>query len=154
MTEQAQASFSIEKIYVKDLSLEIPHAPQIFLALDNTKLNIDFNTEGRNIEDGIYEVSLVANVSATVPDGRTVFLVEATQAGIFMLRNIPEEELEPLMMVACANILFPYVRETVSSTLVSAGFQPVVLQPMNFEALYQARKQQEQQAAPASQTEH
>lgn len=141
MTEQAQPVFSIEKIYVKDLSLEIPHAPQIYLQLDNTKLNIEFNTSGKNIEEGIYEVSLVVNVSASVPDGRTVFLVEVAQAGIFQLRNIPEAELEPVMMIGCANVLFPYARETVSDTLTRAGFQPVLLQPVNFEALYQSQKQ-------------
>jgi len=145
MTEQAQPTFSIEKIYVKDLSLEIPHAPQIYLQLDNPKLNIEFGTSGKPVEDGIYEVTLVANVSATLPDGRTVFLVEVAQAGIFQLRNIPESDLEPVMMIGCANILFPYVRETVSDTLTRAGFQPVLLQPVNFEALYQA--QQEQRAA-------
>ncbi|MDX5446275.1 MAG: protein-export chaperone SecB [Zoogloeaceae bacterium] len=142
MTEQAQPVFSIEKIYVKDLSLEIPHAPQIYLELDNTKLNIEFSTNGKKIEDGIYEVSLIVNVSANVPDGRTVFLVEVAQAGIFQLRNIPESELEPVMMIGCANVLFPYARETVSDVLTRAGFQPVILQPVNFEALYQAQKQQ------------
>lgn len=150
MTEQAQPSFSIEKIYVKDLSLEIPHAPKIFLELENTKLNVDLSTDGRQVDENIYEVTLTANVSATVPDGRTVFLVEAAQSGIFLIRNVPETELEPLMMVGCANILFPYARETVSTTLTRAGFQPVQLQPMNFEALYQARKQQEQQEQTAA----
>lgn len=147
MTEQAQPVFSIEKIYVKDLSLEIPHAPKIYLELDDTKLSIDFNTSGKNIDNGIYEVTLVVNVSAGLPDGRTVFLVEVAQAGIFQLRNIPESELEPVMMIGCANILFPYARETVSDTLTRAGFQPVLLQPVNFEALYQA--QQEKRAAAA-----
>lgn len=142
MTEQAQATFSIEKIYVKDLSLEIPHAPQIFLELDNTKLNVEMNTTSKPIDDGVFEVVLVANVSAGLPDGRTVFLVEVAQAGIFQLRNIPEAELEPVLMVGCPNILFPYVRESVSDTLTRAGFQPVLLQPMNFEALYQSQKQQ------------
>lgn len=148
MTEQAQSVFSIEKIFVKDLSLEIPHAPQIFLQLDDTKLNVELSTSGRNVEEGIYEVSLTANVSATTPDERTAFLVEVQQAGVFQLRNIPEQDLEAVMMVGCANILFPYARETVSNTLVRAGFQPVVLQPVNFEALYQQKKQQEA-AAPA-----
>ncbi len=142
MTEQAQPTFSIEKIYVKDLSLEIPHAPQIYLELENTKLNIEFSTSGKRIEDGIFEVTLVANVSANLPDGRTVFLVEVAQAGIFQLRNIPENELEAVMMVGCANIIFPYARETVSDTLTRAGFQPVLLQPVNFEALYQTQKEQ------------
>lgn len=141
MTEQAQPVFSIEKIYVKDLSLEIPHAPKIYLELENTKLNVEMNTSSKKLEDGIYEVTLVANVSATVPDGRTVFLVEVAQAGIFQLRNIPESELEPVMMVGCANILFPYAREAVSDTLTRSGFQPVLLQPVNFEAMYQSHKE-------------
>jgi preprotein translocase subunit SecB len=146
MTEQTQPTFSIEKIYVKDLSLEIPHAPKIFLELDNTKLNVELNTSGKNIDEHIYEVTLVANVSASVPDGRTVFLVEVAQAGIFQLRNIPEDELEPVMMVGCANILFPYARETVSDALTRSGFQPVLLQPVNFEAMYQQQKQRREAA--------
>lgn len=151
MTEQAQSVFSIEKIFVKDLSLEIPRAPQIFLQLDNTKLNVELSTGGRNIEEGIYEVTLTANVSATTADDRTAFLIEAQQAGIFQLRNIPEQDLEAVMMVGCANILFPYARETISNTLIRAGFQPVHLQPVNFEALYQQKKQQEAAAAAPAQ---
>lgn len=142
MTEQAQPVFSIEKLYVRDLSVEVPHAPQIYLELKDPELNVEIATSGNKIEDGLYEVTLTANVSAQLQDKKTVFMVEVAQSGIFQLRNIPEGELEPVMMISCANILFPYCREAVSDALTRAGFQPVLLKPVNFEALYQARKEQ------------
>lgn len=152
MTEQAQPVFSIEKIYVRDLSVEVPHAPQIYLELKDPKLNVELSTNGNKIDDGIYEVTLTATVSAKTPEDKTVFMVEAAQSGIFQLRNIPEKDLEPVMMIGCANVLFPYCRETVSDALTRAGFQPVLLSPVNFEALYQARKNGEARAGNGAAT--
>jgi|SRR5690606_20204404 len=150
MTEQAQPVFSIEKLYVKDLSLEVPHAPKVYLQRENPKVNVQIGTTGGAVDDGIYEVVLTVTVTAKMPDEKTVFMVEVAQCGIFQLRNIPESDLEPVMMVGCANILFPYAREAVSDAVTRAGFQPVILSPVNFEALYQARvKQREEAAAPA-----
>lgn len=152
MTENAQAGqpvFSIEKLYVKDLSLEVPHAPRIFLDRENPQVNVQLRTEGSKIDEGIFEVTLTVTVSAKLPDDRTVFLVEAAQAGIFQIRNVPEGDLEPVMMIGCPNILFPYAREAVSDAITRAGFQPVILAPVNFESLYQA---QQQQATSVSQT--
>ncbi len=153
MTANAQAEqpvFSIEKLYVKDLSLEVPHAPRIFLDRENPQVNVQLRTEGSKIDDGVFEVTLTVTVSAKLPDDRTVFLVEAAQAGIFQIRNVPEDDLEPVMMIGCPNILFPYARETISDAITRAGFQPVILAPVNFESLYQA---QQQQAASANNTE-
>jgi len=152
MTENAQAEqpvFSIEKLYVKDLSLEVPHAPRIFLDRENPQVNVQLRSEGSKIDEGIFEVTLTVTVSAKLPDDRTVFLIEAAQAGIFQIRNVPEGDLEPVMMIGCPNILFPYAREAVSDAITRAGFQPVILAPVNFESLYQA---QQQQAASAPQT--
>lgn len=153
MTANAQAEqpvFSIEKLYVKDLSLEVPHAPRIFLDRENPQVNVQLRTEGSKIDDGVFEVALTVTVSAKLPDDRTVFLVEAAQAGIFQIRNVPEDDLEPVMMIGCPNILFPYARETISDAITRAGFQPVILAPVNFESLYQA---QQQQAASAKNAE-
>lgn len=142
MTENAQPVFSIEKIYVKDLSLEVPNAPQIFLERENPQINVQLRTDGNAVDDGLFEVVLTVTVSAKLGEDRSVFLVEVAQAGVFQIRNVPEGDLEPVMMIGCPNILFPYAREAVSDAITRAGFQPVLLAPVNFEALYQARQQQ------------
>ncbi|GHT81876.1 protein-export protein SecB [Betaproteobacteria bacterium] len=145
--DNQQPVFNIEKIYVKDLSLEVPNSPQIFLAREQPQVNIQLTTDGAPIadSDGSYEVKLVLTVNAVLPENRTLFLVEVTQAGIFTIRNVPAGELEPVLMIGCPNILFPYARETISDAITRAGFQPVLLNPVNFEALYEARQQQQVQ---------
>ncbi|NMG29777.1 protein-export chaperone SecB [Aromatoleum evansii] len=149
MSENAQAPvFSIEKLYVKDLSLEVPNAPRIFLERENPQINVQLRTEASGVDEGVYEVTLTVTVSAKLADERTVFLVEAAQAGIFQIRNIPEGDLEPVTMIGCPNILFPYAREAISDAVTRAGFQPVVLAPVNFEALYQAQQQQSEAREP------
>lgn len=142
MSDNTQPVFSIEKLYVKDLSLEVPGAPQIFLEREAPQVNVQLRTEGRNVDDGIYEITLTVTVSATIGEDRTLFLVEVAQAGIFQIRNVPQEDLQPILGIACPNILFPYARESVSDAVNRAGFPPVVLAPVNFEALYQQRAQQ------------
>jgi preprotein translocase subunit SecB len=142
MSENTQPVFSIEKLYVKDLSLEVPGAPQIFLEREAPQVNVQLRTEGKNIDDGVYEVTLTVTVSATIGEERTLFLVEVAQAGVFQIRNVPDSDLEPVMMIGCPNILFPYAREAVSAAVTRAGFQPVLLSPVNFESLYQAQRQQ------------
>jgi preprotein translocase subunit SecB len=139
---EAQPVFSIEKLYVKDLSLEVPHAPQVFL--ENTDPNVDMRvaTESQKLEDEFYEVSVTVTVTAKLSDERVMFLNEVTQSGIFRLAGIPDEDVQLLLAVACPNILFPYARETISSTITRAGFPPVLLAPINFEALYQQQQQQ------------
>jgi preprotein translocase subunit SecB len=144
---EQQPVFGIEKLYVRDLSVEVPHAPQIFLEREAPQVEIQLNTRGQALGDGAYEVVLTVTVTATLAD-KTVFLVEVGQAGIFRIMNVPDEQLEPLMAVACPNILFPFARETVSDAVTRAGFSPIVLQPVNFEAMYMQRLQ-EQAPAPA-----
>ena len=144
---QAEAPvFAIEKLYIKDLSVEVPNAPQIFLEQESPQVDIQLRSEGQGLGDGMFEVVLTVTVTAKLEDGKTVFLVEAGQAGVFQIRNVPEENLEPLLAIACPNVLFPYAREVVSSAIARAGFAPVVLQPVNFEALYMARQAEAQQA--------
>ncbi len=137
--QELQPTFSIEKIYVKDLSLEIPNAPQVFLERESPEIDLQLNLGAQQLEEGIFESSITVTVTAKLTDGKTMFLVEATQAGIFQIRNIPAEELDPILGVACPNILFPYLRETVSDVVNRAGFPPVLLSPINFDALYAQR---------------
>jgi preprotein translocase subunit SecB len=139
-----QPVFSIEKIYVKDLSLEVPNAPKIFLERETPSIEVQIQSAATNIGDGMYEVALTVTVSAK--NGETAFfLVEVVKAGIFQIRNVPEQDLEPILAVACPNILFPYARETVSDAINRGGFPPVILAPVNFEALYQQRLIEQQQ---------
>lgn len=147
MSEAQQPVFSIEKLYVKDLSLEIPNAPQIFLDRDPPQIELQLNTDESTIDGngGVYETVIRVTVTARLKD-KTMFLVEASQAGIFQIRNVGEKELEQILGIACPNILFPYVREVVSETVVRAGFAPVMLNPMNFEAFYRQKQQARQQA--------
>ena len=138
-----QPVFTIEKIYVKDLSIEVPGAPQVFLEQANPQINVSLGNHMAKVDDSIYEVTINLSVSAKLPEDKTLFLVEIVQAGIFQIRDIPEAEIEPLTKIHCPNILFPYAREVVSDAVVRAGFQPLLLAPVNFEALYQAQKQQQ-----------
>ena len=149
MEQNAQPVFAIEKLYVKDLSVEVPNAPEIFLEREQPQVEIQLNTGGRGIGDGVFEVILTVTVTAKFED-KTVFLVEVGQGGIFRIQNVPDENLEPLIAVACPNILFPYAREVVSDAVTRAGFSPVVLQPVNFEGMYMARMQEAQAQAAAS----
>ena len=150
--DSAQPSFSVEKLFVKDLSIEVPNAPKIYLEREAPQIEIQMNNAANPIDDGFYEVLLTVTVSAKLGD-KSVFLVEATQGGVFQIRNVPQQEMNVVLGVTCPNILFPYVREVVSDAVVRAGFPPVVLAPMNFEAIYQARQQSQAQAA-ASPTTH
>jgi preprotein translocase subunit SecB len=147
MEQNEQPVFGIEKLYVKDISVEVPNAPEIFLEREAPQVEIQLNSAGRGLGDGAYEVLLTVTVTAKLGE-KTVFLVEVGQAGIFRVMNVPNEQIEPLIAVACPNILFPYARETVSDAVTRAGFSPVVLQPVNFEAMYMQRLQ-EQAPAPA-----
>ena len=140
--QQAQPVFNIEKIYVKDLSLEVPHAPQIFLEQSEPNVEMRIATNSEKLEDNYYDVSVTVTVTARLGDERVMFLNEVTQNGIFRLANIPEEDMQPLLSIACPNILFPYAREAVSSAITRAGFPPVLLAPINFEALYQQQQEQ------------
>src|SRR5687768_12459518 len=148
MSDEQQPVFSIEKIYVKDLSLEIPNAPKIFLEREAPEVNIQLHTKGERIDEGMYEVVLTITVTAKIKD-KTMFLVEVQQAGIFQIRHVPEADLDPVLGIAGPTILFPYLRETVSDVVTRAGFHAVILNPVNFEALYMQRKQQAEQAAAA-----
>lgn len=153
MTEAAQENvqpfFNIEKIYVKDISLEIPNAPQIFLERENPQIDVQLDNRAGPIEADAFEVELTTTVTARIGE-KVMFLIEAKQAGIFRMRNLPKADMESVLAVMCPNILFPYLRELVSSVAVRAGFSPLMLSPVNFEGLYQQHKQEQAQAAAAT----
>ena len=154
---QNQPVFSIEKLYVKDISLEIPNAPQVLLEREAPQVDIQLHHQSSKVDEGVYQTVLTVTVTAKVKE-KTLFLVEAGQAGIFTIRNIPDADMEPILGIACPNILYPYVREVVSDIVVRAGFPPVLLTPVNFEALFQAQKQaqaeQQKEASPIIQATH
>lgn len=147
--ENNQPVFRLEKIYVKDLSLEIPHAPKIFLERDNLQIDVQLHTQAATIQDSTFDVVVMATVTANI-GAKVMFLIEAKQAGIFHISNVPTGELEPILAVMCPNILFPYLRALVSDVSVRAGFAPVLINPINFEDLYLQQKHQMQEAASAT----
>ncbi len=141
MSEQeAQMVFSIEKLYVKDLSVEVPNSPQIFLEREAPEISVQLSSQSQSVADDVYETQVKATVTANLGD-KNMFLVEVTQAGIFRIANVPAEQLDPLLGIGCPNIVFPYLRETVSDLVIRAGFPPVLLNPVNVDALYMQQKQ-------------
>jgi len=144
MSDQQQPVFNIEKIYVKDLSLEVPNAPQVYMGTEAPQLEVQLGNSVKPMDGALYEVTLTVTVTAKAGD-KTVFLVEAAQAGIFQIRNVPQGDLDPILGMVCPNVLFPYARETISDTVNRAGFPPVLLAPVNFEALYHQRVAEQQQ---------
>ena len=123
MSQQPEQHFSVEKIYLKDLSLEIPNAPQVFAERESPKIDISLRNDARALEAGVFEVVLTSTVTAKVQD-RTVFLVEAAQAGIFQLRNVPQDQLEPVLNVVCGNVLFPSGAKDTAALELADGLAP------------------------------
>ena len=139
--------FQIQRIYLKDLSLEQPNSPQILLEQVQPQVEINLALGAAGIADGIYEVTVTATVTTKVGE-KVLFLVEAKQAGIFEIRNIPNDQLQPIVGIACPGIVYPYLRAIVSDVCTRAGFPPVLLAEVNFQAMYEAQQAQ-QAAAPA-----
>ena len=147
MSESPQPTFAIEKVYLKDLSVEVPNAPEVFLDRDPPTVEVNINSAARTVQPGLYDVVLKVTITARIKE-KTVFLVEAAQAGVFQIRNVPQEDIGPLLGIACPNTLFPYARETISTVTARAGFQPVILAPMSFENIYQQQLAAQQGAKP------
>ena len=144
MAEEKKPLFAIEKLYIKDVSLEVPNSPKIFLEREAPKIEVQLNTGGGVFDTNLYEALLTVTVTAKLND-KTVFLVEVRQAGIFRIEGVSDKDAQTVLAVTCQNILFPYAREAVSDIIIRAGFPPVLLSPVNFEALYQHQQQQPQQ---------
>ena len=133
--------FQIQRVYLKDLSLEQPNSPQILLEQTQPQVDINLGLSAEGITEGVYEVCVTATVTTKVKD-KTLFLVEAKQAGIFEIRNVPQDQLQPILAIACPQIVYPYLRAIVSDVCTRAGFPPVLLSEVNFQAMYEAQQQQ------------
>ncbi len=141
------AQFVLKKLYIKDLSFEIPGAPEVFQGEYKPEVKLDMNSRSRAVAENEYEVDLTISLTAT-QDDQTVFMVEVQQAGIFNISGVDEEiRLRHALSAYCPNILFPYVRETVSGLVAKGGFPPLLLAPVNFDQLFAAQLQQEQAKA-------
>jgi preprotein translocase subunit SecB len=134
--------FQIQRVYLKDLSLEQPNSPQILLEQQQPQVDINLALSAEGVSEGVYEVCVTATVTTKVGD-RTLFLVEAKQAGIFEVRNLPQDQLQGVVSVVCPQILYPYLRAIVSDVCTRAGFPPILLTEVNFQAMYEAQQQQQ-----------
>lgn len=139
-----QMDFGIQRIYVKDLSYEAPNSPNIFKENWSPKVEIDLQSKSDQLEDGIFEV--VLSVTSTVKiNEKMAFLAEVQQAGIFTIRNFPEEQLQHLLGSFCPNIIFPYARESITDLVTRGGFPQLYLAPINFDAIYQQKLAKEKE---------
>ncbi|PID49789.1 MAG: protein-export chaperone SecB [Proteobacteria bacterium] len=150
--QQAEAQFIIQRIYVKDVSFEAPNSPAVFTEDWKPETNLDLNTNVNTLPSNNYEVELVLTITVKSND-KPAFLVEVKQAGVFFINGYTPEQLNHLLAAYCPNILFPYVREVIASLVSKGSFPEMHLSPINFDALYAKRlqEQQEQQAQAASQ---
>ncbi len=148
MADEQQPVFNIEKLFVKDLSVEVPGAPAIYLEREAPHMDVNMTSESQALGDDVYQSSITVTVSAKVGD-KTMFLVECTQGGIFRIQNVPQDQMPMVLGIGCPNIVFPYLRETISDVVIRAGFPPLLLNPVNFEAMFLQQQAQQQQAAPA-----
>ena len=144
--------FAIQKIYIKDLSFEAPGAPGVFLQEWKGDTNVQLNTKARalNEQEGVFEVELGLTVTTT-SKGETAYLVEVKQAGVFVTRGFPQEQQGHLLGAYCPNLLFPFAREVVADVVLKGGFPQMLLQPINFDALYAQHQQEQQRGEPAGQ---
>jgi preprotein translocase subunit SecB len=138
---QADPVFQIQRIYLKELSLEQPNSPAILLEQAQPQVDIQLAVGSEQVADGVYEDSVIATVHTKIGD-KTVFLIEAKQAGIFEIRNLPADQMGPVLGMACPQIVYPYLRGNVADAVQRAGFPPVHLAEINFQALYQQQLEQ------------
>ncbi len=148
--ERPAQQLEILKIYLKDVSLETPHAPQIFNEQGAPEINVQLSNNSSPVAENIYEVILTLTVTAKVEE-KTAYLVEVHQAGVFTIRGLSNEQSGPVLGAFCPNTLFPFARETVASLIGKSGFPPLLLNPVNFDVLYKQRLQQVQQEQQRSQ---
>jgi preprotein translocase subunit SecB len=143
MAESQESSpvFNIQRMYLKDLSLEQPNSPAILLEQQQPQVDVNLGISAETIADGVFEVCVTATVTTKVQE-RTLFLIEAKQAGIFEIRNLPDEQMQPILGIACPGMVYPYLRAVVSDVCTRAGFPPVLLTEVNFQAMFEAQQQQ------------
>ncbi len=143
--------FQIQRVYLKEASLEQPNSPAILLEQEQPSVDIQLGVEAAPVAEGIYEVSVTATVHTKIKD-KTVFLVEAKQAGIFEIRNVPQDQLGQIMGIACPQIVYPYLRGNVADVIQRGGFPPVHLTEINFQAMYEQRQAEAANAAQPAAT--
>jgi len=141
MADDQTPVFQIQRMYLKDLSLEQPNSPQILLEQQQPKVDINLAMGAENVAEGVYEVTVTATVTTTVQD-KTLFLVEAKQAGIFEIRHVPQDQLQGIVSIVCPQMIYPYLRAIVSDVCTRAGFPPILLTEVNFQAMFEAQQQQ------------
>jgi len=150
MAEQDQTPvFQLQRMYLKDLSLEQPNSPQILLEQQQPQVDIQLGMGAEPIADGVFEVSVTATVTTKVGD-RALFLIEAKQAGIFEIRHIPDDQMPAIVGVVCPQMIYPYLRAIVSDVCTRAGFPPILLAEVNFQAMFEAQQAQMAQATQLS----
>jgi preprotein translocase subunit SecB len=146
MADEATPVFQIQRMYLKDLSLEQPNSPQILLEQQQPQVDINLGMAAAGVADGIFEVTVTATVTTKVAD-KVLFLVEAKQAGIFEIRNVPDDQMQGIIGIVCPQMIYPYLRAIVSDVCTRAGFPPILLTEVNFQAMFEAQQQQQQAAA-------
>jgi preprotein translocase subunit SecB len=148
MAETLDPVFQIQRVYLKEASLEQPNSPGILLEQEQPTVDIQLGVNASPVAEGIFEVTVTATVQTKIKD-KTVFLVEASQAGIFEIRNLPQEQMNPIVGVACPQIVYPYLRGNVSDMIQRAGFPPVHLAEINFQAMYDQQQANQSEPTPA-----
>ncbi len=151
MAETQDPIFQIQRVYLKEASLEQPNSPAILLEKEQPTVDIQLGVNAAPVGEGVFEVMVTATVQTKIKD-KTVFLAEATQAGIFEIRHLPQEQMGPVLGIACPQIVYPYLRGNVADLIQRGGFPPVHLSEINFQAMYEqqhAAQAEQAQAAPA-----
>ncbi|MEY4214867.1 MAG: protein-export chaperone SecB [Burkholderiaceae bacterium] len=149
MSGQEQApAFSIQRVYLKGMSLEMPNAPAIFLESQQPSVEVAVDVSSLTIVEGIHETAVTVTLTTRVGD-KVAFLIETTQAGIFEIRNVPADQMDVLVNVVCANIVFPYLRANLADAIQRTGFPPIHLADLDFGAIHQQRLEQQGAAAPS-----
>lgn len=152
-TENGQApSFGLQRTYVKDLSLEMPNAPSIFLEQEGPTVEVSIQVGGQQLAETVFEAVVTATVTTRIND-KILYLVELSQAGIFEAANIPAEQLDPLLGIVCPTMLYPYLRANVADAITRTSMPPLHLSEMNFQALYEQRLAQQQQGGDQAKEE-
>jgi preprotein translocase subunit SecB len=128
--------------------VEVPNAPGIFLEHEAPQMDVNMSSESHPVGEALFQCTITATVTAKIGD-KTMFLVECTQAGIFRIQNVPQDQMPMVLGIGCPNIVFPYLRETVSDVVIRSGFPPLLLNPVNFEALFHQQQAAQQQAVSA-----
>jgi preprotein translocase subunit SecB len=146
MADNTDPVFQIQRVYLKEASLEQPNSPAILLQQEQPSVDIQLGVEAQQVVEGMFEIAVTATVTTKIQD-KTVFLVEAKQAGIFEIRNIPQDQMQPILGIACPQIIYPYLRGNVADIVTRAGFPPVHLAEINFQAMYEQQQADQQQVA-------